>query len=226
VDGRVPAAPRGLAGRLRRLVPAPVRQAISRHLLPHDVKQRLAAHWLTADVAWGRTRAFPINNANEGYVRVNLKGREPEGVVEPGAEYDALCDRLVDVARGLVNPATGRPAARAVWRADALFTGPCRDLLPDVIVGWDPAARVTTEVFGEACGLVKGKAPWEIVPHYVGNHEPSAFVIGAGPGLPAGAVLDGAHVLDLAPTLLARFGVAPTASMAGTVLPQLVGGSR
>jgi len=215
-----------LAKRLRNLVPGPLRLAVSRYLLPHDVKQRLAMRWLTADIVWPETRAFAINNANEGYLRVNLRGREPQGVVAPGAEYEALCESLVALSRALVNPATGRPAARSVWRADAIFRGPRRDRLPDVIVNWDPAARLTTELFGPACGLVKASAPWEIVPHYTGNHEPSAFLIARGPGLPAGATLGDAHVLDLAPTLLAHFGLERTPTMDGTVLPQLLAAVR
>jgi predicted AlkP superfamily phosphohydrolase/phosphomutase len=213
--------------RLRDLVPSSVRLAVSRHLLPHDVKQRLAMRWLNADIVWSETRAFPISNANEGYVRVNLKGREPQGIVAPGAEYDRLVDDLLAVVREMVNPATGRPAARAAWRSDARYAGACRDRLPDVVVSWEPAARLTTEIFGPACGLVKGRAPWEIVPHYTGNHEPSAFLVARGPGIPAGAPLGPAHVLDLAPTLLAAFGLDTPASMDGKVLPQVLpGGGR
>lgn len=211
-----------IASRLRHLVPSSIRLAVSRHLLSHDVKQRLALRWLTADIVWPETRAFLINNANEGYIRVNLKGREPQGIVAPGADYERLCDSLVTAARELVNPATGRPAARAVWRTDAIYPGPRRARLPDVIVNWDPAARLTTEIFGSACGLLKASAPWEIVPHYTGNHEPAAFLIARGPGLPAGAALDDTHVLDLAPTVLSYFGLDKTPSMDGKVLPQLL----
>jgi predicted AlkP superfamily phosphohydrolase/phosphomutase len=214
-----------LVKRLRNLVPGPLRLAISRHLLSHDLKQRLAMRWLTADTVWAETRAFLINNANEGYIRVNLKGREPEGIVAPGIEYERLCDALVAAVRELIAPGTGRPAARAVWRADAVYPGPCRDRLPDVIASWDPEARLTTEVFGPTCGLLKAAAPWEVVPHYTGNHEPAAFLIARGPGLPAEAVLTGAHVLDLAPTVLAHFGLDPTPSMDGRPLPQLLAGA-
>jgi len=217
---------KGLAKRLRDLVPSSVRLAVSRHLLSHDLKQRLAMRWMTADVVWAETRAFLINNANEGYIRVNLKGREPQGIVAPGPEYEQLCESLVAAARELVNPGTGRPAARTVWRTDAIYQGPCRDRLPDVIVSWDPAARLTTEIFGETCGLLKASAPWEIVPHYTGNHEPAAFLIARGPGVPAGAVLDNAHVLDLAPTVLSYFGVDQTSSMDGKILPQLLAGAH
>ena len=47
-----------------------------------------------AHIDWARTRAFSLPSDMTAYVRVNLKGREPEGVVAAGHEYEALCDEL------------------------------------------------------------------------------------------------------------------------------------
>jgi predicted AlkP superfamily phosphohydrolase/phosphomutase len=91
-------------------------------------------------------------------------------------------------------------------------------------LAWDPAARLTTEMFSSACGRVKSKAPWEISPYYMGNHDPAAFLIAQGPGIRSGSVLDNVHVLDVAPTVLAYFGIDKTASMDGKVLSPLVPG--
>jgi predicted AlkP superfamily phosphohydrolase/phosphomutase len=222
---RKPAASgkRDLAKRIRNLVPSRLRIAVSRYLLPHKLKERLTIRWMTADIVWSRCRAFLINNANEGYVRINLKGREPQGIVAPGAEYETLCDSLVAALRGLVNPRTGRPAVRAVWRVDQVYAGPYRDRLPDIVVNWDPSAELTTELVADACGLVKtAKAQWEMVPYYTGNHAPAAFVIARGPGIPRGEELSGAHILDLAPTLLAYFGLEKTSSMDGKAIADLL----
>jgi predicted AlkP superfamily phosphohydrolase/phosphomutase len=220
-----PAAParKDLAKRIRNLLPSRLRTAVSRHLLPHQLKERLTIRWMTADIVWSQCRAFLINNANEGYVRINLEGREPQGIVAPGIEYETLCDSLVSALRGLVNPRTGRMAARAVWRVDDVYRGPCRDRLPDIVVNWDPLAEVTTELVTDACGSLRtAKAQWELVPYYTGNHCPAAFVIARGPGIPRGGTLSGAHVLDLAPTLLAYFGLEKTSSMDGRAISDLL----
>ncbi len=215
---------RNPAKRLRDLVPTGLRTAASRHLFPRHLRERLAQRWMTAETVWSRTRAFPISNANEGFVRLNLAGREPEGIVRPG-DYDALCEGLVETFGALVNPRTGRRAARAVWRADRRYAGPRRDRLPDVVVNWDPAAGITTELFAPACGLVRvSRPPWEVSPYYTGNHHPAAFVLARGPGLAAGRVLAGGHILDLAPTVLAHFGLPPPAAMDGAVLRDLLPG--
>jgi predicted AlkP superfamily phosphohydrolase/phosphomutase len=221
-----PAAPararRDLLAMLRGLIPKPVRAAISRRLLPRSVNEKLSMRWKTAGIAWDRTRAFPIENANEGYIRVNLRGREPQGTVQPGNDYHVLCNTLVETARTMVNPANGRPAAHAVHKTDELYDGPCRDHMPDVIINWDPAAQVTTQLSTSNWGELKTEnAGYAVTPYYTGNHRPNAFAVLVGPGIAAGQILGGASILDLAPTILARFGIAAPAHMDGRVLSEL-----
>ena len=79
---------------LRGLVPKSVRVKISRTLLPRSVNEKLSLRWKTAGIAWERTRAFIIENANEGFIRINLRGREPQGIVQPGEEYERLREML------------------------------------------------------------------------------------------------------------------------------------
>lgn len=210
---------RGLSSRLRGMVPKELRAAISRHLLPRWVNERLSLHWKTADIDWARTRAFLIDNANEGYVRINLQGREPQGIVQPGAEYERLCATLADTARSLRNPANGRHAACAAHRIDEIYAGPCRPSMPDIVINWDPEARVTTELATERYGVARSaQAGYAVSPYYSGNHRPNAFLVAAGPSIRSSALLHGASVLDVAPTILAQFGVPPADHMPGNVL--------
>lgn len=213
------AAPRGLLSRLRGMVPKEFRAAVSKNLLPRWVNEKLSLHWKTADINWARTRAFLIDNANEGYVRINLKGREPQGIVEPGREYERLCTTLVDTARSLSNPANGRQAACAVHKTDELYAGPCRPSMPDVIINWEPEAQVTTALATLDYGVAGATQPgFAVSPYYSGNHRPNAFMVAVGPAIRSGAVLEEASVLDLAPTILAHFGVPPAGHMQGKVL--------
>jgi predicted AlkP superfamily phosphohydrolase/phosphomutase len=219
-----PKAKRDLLGTIRNLIPKSARAAVSRTLLPRSVNERLSMRWKTAGIAWERTRAFLIENANEGYLRINLAGREPEGTVQPGEDYRQLCDALHETASGLVNPANGKPAVHAVYKTDDLYHGPCRSHMPDVIVTWDPDAEVTTELATERYGVVRSEhAGFAVTPYYSGNHRPNAFAALIGPGVPQGHVLDGASILDLAPTILSHFGIEPPAHMNGRVLGEVLG---
>jgi len=211
-----------LSSTLRAMVPKDLRALISKHVLPRSVNEKLSMHWKTADISWASTKAFVIENANEGYLRVNLKGREPEGVVERDDEYDAICDALLDVAASMTNPDNGRRAAAQVHKTSQLFSGPCACNFPDVIINWDPEAKITKSLSTGKYGVVAAdEAGFAVSPYYTGNHRGNAFVVAQGPTVPAGSVLDGASILDLAPTILSHFGVAVPEHMDGRVQESL-----
>jgi predicted AlkP superfamily phosphohydrolase/phosphomutase len=212
---------RDLLSVVRNLIPERLRLAVSQALLSRQMQEQLSLRWKTAGVAWPHTRAYVIENANEGYIRVNLQGREPAGIVSPGAEYGELCREICRTARAMTSPATGQPAALGVYLTDELFRGPRRSHLPDVVIVWNPAAQVTTELLADRYGLVRGEhAAWAVAPFYTGNHWPNAFVAAAGPRVPVGT-LNGGSILDLAPTILAHFGIEPPDYMDGRVLTEL-----
>ena len=214
---------RGVLSTLRNMVPKSFRAAVSKYVLPRAINERLSLHWKTADINWARTRAFQIDNANEGFVRVNLKDREPEGIVTPGSEYDAICAELVNVATGMTNPANGRPAATSVHKTADLYKGPCCGQMPDVIINWDPAAQLTTQLATEQYGVIASEQPGcGVSPYYTGNHLPNAFFAAVGPAVPAGLELQGASVLDLAPTVLAHFGLGVPGHMDGSIVTALL----
>jgi predicted AlkP superfamily phosphohydrolase/phosphomutase len=178
--------------------------------------------WASAGIDWRRSRVSCIPNANEGYLRVNLRGREPLGIVDDGAGFTELLSGLAAEMRGLRNPANGRAAADQVFLIDEVFPGSERRHLPDLVVAWDPDARLLTELAAPSAGKVVGPPAYGTSPFYTGNHRPNAFVLARGPGIAAGERLERGHIVDLAPTILALLGVDPPPSFEGSVLPRLV----
>jgi predicted AlkP superfamily phosphohydrolase/phosphomutase len=215
---------RDLLHSIRGLIPQRLRMVVSQAFLSRHAQEQLALRWKSAGISWATTRAFVIENANEGYIRINLKGREPQGSVAPGREYEELCDELYQMAKMMINPATGTPCVKAVYKIDDICQGPRRSHLPDIVIAWNPNARVTTELLTKKYGLVRAPAPsCGVAPFYSGNHTPNAFAIAMGPDTPSGLTLEERHVLDLAPTILRRFDLDPAAYMTGTVVEELRG---
>jgi predicted AlkP superfamily phosphohydrolase/phosphomutase len=200
---------------LRDLLPKDFRKALARKL-PTKLRDALAKRVDTADIDWSRTRAFCLPTDLEGCIRINLKGREPMGIVEPGEEYRALLAEITAELRALTDPATGRPVVREVILTDEAFPGVRRQHLPDLIILWDTSAPITALTSPKA-GTVEGASP-DTRP---GTHAAPGFTLLSGPGLPTGTIQNGGHIYDLAPSLLARMGVAVPAHMQGTVWPEM-----
>ncbi|HYO79709.1 MAG TPA: alkaline phosphatase family protein [Thermoanaerobaculia bacterium] len=92
------------------------------------------------NVDWSKTRAYAMGL---GEVYVNLKGREAQGIVNPGAEYDALKKELQTKLVAMVDPATGeRPVRRAVTREEA-FRKFDPNMIPDLFVMNNDGYRVS-----------------------------------------------------------------------------------
>jgi predicted AlkP superfamily phosphohydrolase/phosphomutase len=194
---------------LRDLVPLQLRQAVSRRL-PTAWRDALMARWAISHIVWDRTRAFCLPTDLEGCIRINLRGREPHGIVAPGNEYEQVCEALIDQLQQLRNPQTQNPAVQYIVRTDRSFAGERQPYLPDLIVTWANEAPIT-ELYAPETGTVAGVSP----DGRTGTHRPPGFVLACGPNVPHGQVLASGHAVDFAPTLLATLGLSQPEYMDG-----------
>ena len=220
-----PAAERPRPGLLRRAgeaIPLSLRRRLTQ-AVPAALKDRIMTRWATGGTDWSRTRAFTLRADLNGYIRINLAGREPAGIVEP-AEVDALVDDIDRGLRSFRDATTGEPLVVEVYRSRAVFPpGERMDRLPDLIVRWsDTSAAGHEAIESPSLGRILRATPGRIPNGRSGNHRLTGFLIARGPGIAAGARLpDGADILDLAPTALARLSVSPTTPLAGKVIEPL-----
>lgn len=160
----------------------------------------VSGDWFTA-VDWDKTRAFTLGLTG---VFINRKGREARGIVEPGAQLDALCEEISGKLEQLVDPQTGERVIKQAFQTRRLHQGPYADMAPEILVGYHRGYRHSWDC---ATGSVSKSVFTDNTKSWSGDHcvDPSLV-----PGVfwcnRAIHVADPALV-DIAPTALDLFGV-------------------
>ena len=86
-------------------------------------------------IDWRRTKAVSQRSI---YVYVNLKGRDPQGIVEP-EDFDKVRDEVINALYDYTDPETGKkPIALALKKADARIIGLHGERIGDVVFGTKP----------------------------------------------------------------------------------------
>ncbi len=195
----------GAMWRLRAALSGRMRGAVAA-AMPDRLALALTARMELRGVDWAKTRAFAHPADNQGYVRLNLAGREREGIVDPAAAPELLAT----IAAGLAefHDPDGEPAVAAVETVGEEWAGAAADRLPDLVVRWRPTPAVAIdELHSERFGSVRRNGYGS---GRTGNHtDGDAWALlapGASrlrePGRPA-------RVADLAATVAELAGVDP-----------------
>jgi predicted AlkP superfamily phosphohydrolase/phosphomutase len=191
-----------------------------RRMLPSSVVHRARQISLNiADVDWTRTRAYRFNMYHpvEG-IEINLKGRQPQGIVMPGAEFESLTSDIITALREATDPETGEPITAEVYRREEIYSGPYLDIAPDIVVVLGPGHKAGIGSAGSPTEVV---ALGELARDLSGVHTMDGVFIASGPGIRRGAVLTGSQIIDLAPTILHLLGQPVPSAMDGRVLTEI-----
>jgi predicted AlkP superfamily phosphohydrolase/phosphomutase len=175
--------------------------------LPHKVREALlpfhrAMIGAPAPWDWTRTQIFRLPSVGNSYLRVNLAGREPAGIVTPGAQYNALLAQIETQFRALVDPSTGESVVEDVYFPTDHFQGPKSNELPDVAIVWS-SRRPINAAKSDALGTVSGQQMVE----RSGNHRPEGFALFRGPSFGARVRTGQGDARQIAPAILNVFGI-------------------
>jgi predicted AlkP superfamily phosphohydrolase/phosphomutase len=163
----------------------------------------------------GRSKCFVVRNGHiTAAIRLNLAGREPHGLLRPGAEAHEFCAQLTKDLLEIVDERTGRPVIRRVTRTSEHFQGEFLGDLPDLLVDWDDGvptgsslhgggAAATVRVHSPRIGTLKGTNRY----HRTGDHRIGSLLVAAGGGIRPGTLSRTVSTLDIAPTIAALLGV-------------------
>jgi len=166
------------------------------------------------DVDWSNTRAF--SKGNYGQIYVNLKGREPQGSVEP-SDYDEVCKKLMARLKAMKDPINGEPWAGEVFRREEVYSGPRVEDAPDISflprdMRYLPLGNAdfnSNKFIVDAFGIS-------------GCHRMDGVMIASGGPIRRGLDAGQAKIWDVAPTLLYLLGEPVPEDMDGRVLKESI----
>ena len=117
-------------------------------------------------VNWSKTRAFPGQTVMmpraSTHIYINVKGREPDGIVNPGDEYRNVQEEIINYLYNYTEPTSGKkPVVLALRKEDARIIGIYGDWVGDVIYSvsgeflgqHNPQLPTTTYGMGDLHGL-------------------------------------------------------------------------
>ena len=171
-------------------------------------------------VDWSKTKAFALGL---GGLYLNIKGREAQGIIEPGEEAEKLKQELAEKLTGLRDEEAGEVAINKMFDSARMYTGPYKGDAPDLTIGYNAGYRASWD---SVTGTVAEVVFDDNTKSWSGDHciDPSLV-----PGVffSNRRMRDGeVHIMDVAPTALEIFGVQVPPYMDGKSLLRNDEGSK
>jgi len=159
------------------------------------------SRWILSldDVDWKRSSAYGMGNM--GFINVNVKGREPQGIVEPGGDYERVVDDISKRLSLLKDPGTGSPLVSRILRQKDIYWGAQASKGPDLyIVMKDYAYCLRGDYLFNSNRTIDDL--WIVS----GSHRDHGILLTYGAGVKRGHPIAGANITDIAPTVLGLMG--------------------
>ncbi|MDY7075597.1 MAG: alkaline phosphatase family protein [Chloroflexota bacterium] len=184
--------------------------------IPRSKRGQVVSSFLTKDdVDWSRTKAYATGDF--GQIRINLSGREPEGIVSPGSEYEELVALITQRLYELEDAETGERIVDRVYTKDEIYSGECLALAPDLLFVAQEYAYISSKHFGFEESELMVRSDYA----NSGNHRQDGVFIAWGKGIKRDEIVQGAQITDVAPTALYLMGVPVPGDMDGRVLTDI-----
>jgi predicted AlkP superfamily phosphohydrolase/phosphomutase len=166
------------------------------------------------DVDWSRSVAF--SKGNYGQIYVNLKGREPNGIVADD-QYDAVRESIIKRLSALKHTPTGEPFVGQIFRREDIYNGPLVGDAPDI-------AFLPTDMRHLPLGNADFTSNKFMVDAFgiSGCHRMNGVMIASGNGIARGHAFELARIYDMAPTLLYMADQSVPDDMDGRVLTEMI----
>jgi predicted AlkP superfamily phosphohydrolase/phosphomutase len=174
-------------------------------------------------IDWKRTQAYSEETPYYPSIWINLKGREPLGIVGQ-SEYEQVREHIMAQLALWRDPYTGQKIVKRVHRREELYSGPCVDKAPDLMIEWH-LDHGYSYLFRPSSGKRRPPVckldPQEMKRVKSGDHRQEGIFLATGPALNAPMEVHEAEIIDLAPTILYLLDLPIPPDIDGDVLTQI-----
>jgi predicted AlkP superfamily phosphohydrolase/phosphomutase len=166
-------------------------------------------------IDWSRTKAAVCHAVMWGHLYLNVRGRQPQGIIEPGKEYEKCRDQLIERFLAETDPQTGEKLFADVIKPETVY-GPSKTTwdCPDLLLVPQEGMRVSKRI----------RRRWVIkrtdMKRANGTHLLNGLWMASGPQIKSPIQFQ-ANIQDLAPTILTLMGLPIPDDMDGKVLTNL-----
>ncbi len=163
------------------------------------------------DVDWKKTKAFSWGSM--GQISINLKGREPMGMVNPGEEYEQLRNQLIKDLYKLKDSNTNICVIEKVFKKEEIYNGPLVNTIPDLVC-IPRQGYIYLEELDFPSNSITIPPKW-----LSGTHRPEGIFMMKGPQIKRGVQVENiVKIEDLAPTILYLLETTIPSDMDGKVI--------
>jgi predicted AlkP superfamily phosphohydrolase/phosphomutase len=204
---------------LKRYLSPSMRSSLKR-LLP-GMRDKLEGILFSSLLDWRKTKAYSLGSY--GNVYINLKNREPEGIVNEGKEYEAVRNSIAYRLMDLRDPITKEKVVKKVFRREDIYKGSFVLRAPDLIAHWSDAGYHSVQRFGKSEDSVfSNRLDFHLTNlRFTGCHRLEGVFAIKGKGIRSNAVIRDAKIIDIAPTVLYILGLPIPRDMDGRVLEEV-----
>ena len=173
-----------------------------------------------SDIDFTNTLAY--SEDVRGNIWINLKGRQREGMVDPG-EYERVREEIIRLLKELRDPQTGEHLVDRVFRREDLYHGEFLSGAPDIIFtqpadAYKHMLRRSRTDRDSMSSYIETLPESEIEIWPTSSHTLDGIFLLRGTGVNRGTWIDGARIIDVAPTILYLMGLPIPSDMDGSVI--------
>ena len=180
-----------------------------------------------SSIDWASTKVYAEETPYYPNLRINLKGREPDGIVDRH-DYDRLVERVVSILHAWKDPETGNRIVQTAYRKEDLYHGEYLENAPDIIISWNldnGYSYLSKPSFRSQKGVPISKVtPGEMdksdfMINRSGSHRDEGIFVISGKGIKSGHLdVPEVGITSIAPTVLYLLDVPIPTDMDGQVL--------